>query len=287
MNKYIAIFTLLFVVFGCRKEADIKLPEQEEKLVVTCFVSPTDTVLTAVVRTSSPKYNVRNYNYSVAGLSDAEVTISSDQGSAVFSYDEVFMCYTLSPVSFPIYPGKKYSLTVKTPDGKHSSANTVVPTDTFHIRSFAVNMNYSSDSNNLDINSVAEIAAFNGRVNYVGMYYRQVNIPQDSSMQEYNPYDFRGYGIYEDDEKHPRESFVFKQEQGRYEGDAKSLFGGFYAEFWVLNCSKEFYLYNRTVQLASELNGNPFGDPVLVYTNMDNGFGCFGAYMITKRSISR
>ena len=50
----------------------------------------------------------------------------------------------------------------------------------------------------------------------------------------------------------------------------------------VLNCSKDFYLYNKSVQESDGIGGNPFTDPVQVYTNIQNGFGCFGAYNIDK-----
>jgi hypothetical protein len=286
MKKYFAILFLMTLILSCTKEAKIKLPTQEEKLVVTCFISPADTVLTAVVRSSSPKYNVRKSNSIVEGITNAEVIISSDQGTGKFNYDKTSACYTLSPTDFAIFPGKKYFLTVKTPDGKQTSANTIVPSDTLPIKQFEVKMNYNEDSTQLDMNTLGEVAAIKGRTNYVAIFFRQIYVPSDTSIySDYDPYENMGYGTFDDDEKQPHDSFVFQSRDGGYSG--QSYFTQFYSDFWVLNCSKEFYLYNRSLQLASEVNDNPFGDPVFVYSNMDKGFGCFGAYMITKRSISR
>ena len=58
---------------------------------------------------------------------------------------------------------------------------------------------------------------------------------------------------------------------------------------WVLiealNCSRDFYLYNRSLQQSAGTGGNPFADPVLIHTNIQGGFGCFGSFYRTRRIL--
>ena len=272
--------------FGaCRKEAKIKLPEQEEKLVLTCFISPDDTVITAIVRTSKPKY-VAHTGWGSDGdvISNADVRISRDGASAVMPYDDVYHCYFLPSRDFPILPNVTYSISATTPDGKFASGATTVPFDTLKIEKFDLALNFSPDSTELDITASGVAADIPGKTNYVGLYYRQFIFPSDSQQHNYDFIDY-GNGTFEDDERQERRQFRLQQQMYSMGGNMKVNYAGIFAEFWVLNCSKDFYLYNRSVQLAAYSGANPFGDPVMVYTNISNGFGCFGSYRVSKREM--
>jgi hypothetical protein len=161
-----------------------------------------------------------------------------------------------------------------------------VPADTLHILSHELLLQFTPDSLRLKVSSSAEVADLPGQTNYVSMYYRSQLFYNDTNSQT-NDFKNYGYGTFDDDEKQSHQTYVFKESGGSYEFGSSSDFGGMFSEFWALNCSKEFYLYNRSVDKASYSGGNPFGDPVLVYSNMDNGFGCFGAFRASRHSILR
>lgn len=46
----------------------------------------------------------------------------------------------------------------------------------------------------------------------------------------------------------------------------------------VRQVSESYYRYVSTLQLQSEVDGNPFAEPVQVYNNIENGFGIFAGY---------
>ena len=46
-------------------------------------------------------------------------------------------------------------------------------------------------------------------------------------------------------------------------------------EVWLMNASEDFFKYTKTMRLQSEVSGDPFAQPVQVYSNMSNGFGIF------------
>lgn len=45
-----------------------------------------------------------------------------------------------------------------------------------------------------------------------------------------------------------------------------------------LHCSEEYYLYKRTLQNYIENDGNPFSQPVQIYSNVEGGLGIFAGY---------
>ncbi len=50
--------------------------------------------------------------------------------------------------------------------------------------------------------------------------------------------------------------------------------------------SEAFYKYATTVRLHDELGNNPFGEPVRVFTNVENGFGVFAGYQSFEQHIA-
>jgi len=42
--------------------------------------------------------------------------------------------------------------------------------------------------------------------------------------------------------------------------------------------SEDYYKYNVTLAKYEQTQGDPFAQPVQVYSNIENGFGIFGGY---------
>ncbi len=55
---------------------------------------------------------------------------------------------------------------------------------------------------------------------------------------------------------------------------------GYYLE--LISLSREGYLYQKTIADYDNSRGDPFSEPVMIYSNIENGFGIFSAY---SRSI--
>ena len=54
--------------------------------------------------------------------------------------------------------------------------------------------------------------------------------------------------------------------------------GDSYIFYQVRNCTEAYYNYYNSAALYSWNDGNPFAEPVHVYTNIENGFGIFGSF---------
>ncbi len=59
-----------------------------------------------------------------------------------------------------------------------------------------------------------------------------------------------------------------------------------FLQLTLSNISNPWYEYRRTVEAHLANQGNPFSQPVIVYNNIENGFGIFGGKMSTRKKIS-
>ncbi len=283
MKKIIAMFILNFLVIAsCTKKADIDLPTADEKLVVTCFISPGDSVLTAVVRTSKLKYGVidtarRNKIYQ--DVENAYVSISDGVNSITlpFNLNEYF--YKASTSNFPIVSGKNYFLTVSTPDGKKVTANTTVPSEKLPIELFEITEK-KADSLFIEFDVNVTVADIPNQINYVGLYVQNFSSTSLTEPYLYNQNSFTSFGSFDTDEFVGKTKYVFSSQNFIYE---PMRITSAYSYVSALNCNKDFYLYNKSVQDATG-SGGPFADPVMVYSNIDGGFGCFGAFVVSTQN---
>ncbi|PWK26417.1 uncharacterized protein DUF4249 [Arcicella aurantiaca] len=51
-----------------------------------------------------------------------------------------------------------------------------------------------------------------------------------------------------------------------------------YVEIYVANTDKAYYYYNTAIDKIRKANGNPFAEPVLTYSNIENGLGVMAGY---------
>lgn len=278
MKNIFYTLSLLLLIVSCRKKATIKLPVSEKKLVVTCFLEAGDSLATAIVRTSSPKFagnNGFNQQYDDV-VSNATVKISDGQNTLELQYDVKSQSYKASTLSFPITSGKTYYLNVNTPDGKNVSASTTVPTGKLEYESFKIQIQ-KNDSNSLEYVSSISVTDQPEITNYLNINYQNITSsissdPKDAEQNYVYPLRF-----FDTDEKISKTQYNYNtQTVGLYLPDPIRYAAAYIA---ILNCSKEFYLYNKSAEQAYFNNGNPFSDPVLVYSNINNGFGCFGSFV--------
>ena len=70
--------------------------------------------------------------------------------------------------------------------------------------------------------------------------------------------------------------FTFGPSHTVYNGNIGDNYESVY--FILRNVSREYYLYKRSFALHEWVQGNPFAEPVPVFTNIENGFGIFAGF---------
>jgi hypothetical protein len=270
-NKFSILLILVLSITGCETYVDVDIPQQESKLVVVCFISPQEPITKISVSASSPLFKETSVNI-YDQITDAEVEISDGQITYTVPYDEI-QGYHFDNTSFPINAGVSYTLTVSAPGFKPVRATTKVPSATAFLENAEVSFVYvagtNSDANqNLNFNlswldqeiedNYYGLEFYFYGLDYESHYFSSLATDKDKNLQQIN------------------KSF-----------SGPSTFGGVTEtpsfRVYLLNASESYYLFKNS--LMNQNNGDPFSEPTLIYTNIENGFGCFGAYNGSSRII--
>jgi hypothetical protein len=260
------IVALAACFYSCEKEAtNIKLPSAIPKLVVGCYISPQDSIVTLTLTRSKPVFGSTSPS-GYKPVTDASVIISNSTQSVTLSYNDLTEKYEVSSALFPIEGGATYELNVLTPQGESVSSSCKVP---------ASNIN-SASIELTDVENSTKVITVKWQDNPAETNYYVVHgeietlekIGEDTLIGNMNT---DNYNTVNDSKsignelsmrlmaKQPTEKVVFT----RYNA-------------YLLNVDVNYYLLNKAV--ADYREGDPFSEPLPLYTNIKNGLGVFAAY---------
>lgn len=268
MNYYIKLIALSLIIglTACEKDADVKLPKVESKLVVSSFISPMDSIIKVNVTLSQPLYNNSNStNYST--IANATVQINDGTNFQTLTYNATDNYYFVSTVVFPLSIGTTYNLTVTTPDGKNVNASTSIPNSNQTLSYSAEPIADPNNSNRYFFNTEWNDASGSEdyyRIVYYDKYYYDGSL--DTSY--YNAY---SNNISDKDKDGTRIVETFEI----YTSTDNTMNAS--GELQLIKASKEYYLYHSTL-LNAAFSGGPFSEPVQMYTNINGGYGVFAGY---------
>jgi len=260
MKKYSLLLILsLFLFASCEKEANIKILKVEPKLVINSFINENST-FSVSVELSKAIYNNVSYNLPTY-VENAQVTISDGTTTHNLIHSSYGMYYNSVPFQYAS-SGKTYHLTVSTPDGKSVTASTTVPKP--------VNQGQILYS----ITPTNNVNEYNLKISFQDSYY--TGDYYILKIENENDDEFESSilisDIEVDNDQWITKNFKVKHEPNEY------LFCIIY------HISKEYYEFNKKLETIPEA-GNPFAEPVQMYTNINGGFGIFGGSSYTDITI--
>ena len=272
MNRLFFILSC-FLFLSCTKEAKVKLPETKSLPVMYSYICPTDTIIRLKLMASSPLFSSNQIDV-LAAVSDGDVKISSAQGTAQLIFNQNTGYYELKTSSYPIVPGQVYKMTVTTINGAVATAETQVPFTTVPINTVTIETipeNYQTsdrikafftdEANNLNYYRIAASHCF--------VYTSQTDtIINDTQINE----------LYSDLNHNGENSSL----AGKFYQlvDSTTYYSTEYYDVFLYNCSQSYYNFYKSLKNYSGV-GISFpspAEPTLMYTNVNGGFGCFGAY---------
>lgn len=281
MKTYTSIITIAlaaFLLVSCERDANIDLPEVDAKLVVTCFISPQDTLLTAHVERSQPVFQPAS-STAYATVTDATITISNGTTSAQFVYDGALDLYTLNPSAFPIASGITYSLTVTTPKGESVSSSTTVPapagTDyaatVTSITGTAPDLVYSIK------HTWTDLAGQNDFYRIIPVHVMlNSQLPGDTLFVRFR----RRQNHLETDKNNDGGQVELNEDEYNEQFQSSDSLIAF--ESYLVHASREYYLYHQSLE-NNDGGADPFSEPTLMYTNITGGYGVFAGFTSVKR----
>lgn len=308
--KYIPFFLIIFII-ACEQVVDIDIPEHDSQLVLSSFYKSGDTKVTAFLTKSlsilsgeSPDdvwdATVKLYENDVL-IGDFEVGFDTTYyvsflgvdslGNPTFGEEEInriTRSYLLE-LSAPLGSGNTYKMTAEAPGYEAVSATQqlALPPDILSVSydpmSRAGLDGYVMDAINVELQDVPD----------EDNYYEFNVLIKDKDPNNYWSGAWR---------KRWTESFTPGVEDGNRGSLIKDdLFeGGSYniellvwpedtsyvdLKVEVNSISRDKYLFSKSMQAYYNADGNPFAEPVIVHTNVENGQGVFSMENSTEMII--
>lgn len=270
MKKLLYILPLfLFAFTSCEQDANVDVPEVEPQLVVSCFITPQDTILRAKVSMTRPVFSTVHQN---GPITDATVTLYGNSSSVVLVYNVMNDAYEALTRTFPIYAGNEYHITVSVPSGLSADAYTTVPS--------APPLNFSSTLEDTTLNNDPWMT--NGRA--------RLRCEFDDPAGQTDLYRMVSYAVtyqpWTNDTTTYRAAYeLFSDQNADGQRIARSFVWDYYNhsgsdstfafDIYLLHCNYDYYSFHRSLDNYS--GDNPFAEPTLIYSNVHNGRGIFAA----------
>lgn len=299
MMKKIFLYSVLtisqFFLLSCEsliKEIDPSfLPETDSKLVVACFISPQDTVLAAKV--TETKLLIGTTGDIRDDITNATVSLSDGSKTIQLIYDAKLGYYRALPTALPISIGKTYTISVSTPDGRKVNASATVPNpvaikevkiDSTKVNDFQQGNSVTNTEYDIKViwqDKAGEPNYYRAISEYVFLYRivdsinkKVINVPVSAIV------DLRTIDDKDSDGQllSLNRAYLPTNIGGNIQGqDANSKTKLDKIKVGLFQTDIHYYNYHTSLRRQRE-NNNPFAEPVLLYTNINGGFGCFGAY---------
>lgn len=269
----LAFWAGIFMLNSCTTETEIIIPEAPPKLVISSFISPEKPLTEVSVSKSAALLSPEN-DGEIKVVPDADVWLSDGTDSVKLTFDGNSLYWTNS---FPILPGKTYTLRATAPGGFAAKASCRVPTK--------INQSLTARIDSSEVNP-------NNPDNYYRLETRWQDLPGEGDYYRVHAVEatgFPGSPVITSRQALPflEESQVrdldadgrswqlstdalldFKQE--RADGTLK-----FY-DVYLFTTDRAYYEFHKSLY-QYQLN-NSFTDPIKLYSNVSGGLGIFGAY---------
>jgi hypothetical protein len=290
---------------SCERPIDFHIPDDELFVVMNSVVN-TDSLVKVNLSRSKNVLDTTSIPY----VSNAQVSLYEDN---VFIETLTYQSEGFySSFSTKVKPGKEYKIVASIENEPELRAVCAIP-EPVRITSLDTLMITGQGSMYSYINSMACIITIDdpsGIQNYYGLkvyrklinYYdptdsvdliESVEFSSDDRIFEFyrfggylNPFildpnadDFTGTAAFFSDNLLDGKKFSVRINIDNY-----GIFDGTYY-FCVSSLSQSYYLYMQSLAQYNQADGNPFSEPVQVYSNISNGLGIFGGYSSFSDSL--
>ncbi|MEJ8802230.1 DUF4249 domain-containing protein [Pontibacter sp. H249] len=288
----IIILAALAMLTGCEQDAEnVKPFKVESKLVVHAFISPQDTVVKVHVQKSQPAIGKQMRDEQLQ-ISNANVTITDGSSTVTLTYDANHNAYFTEPDEWPIMAGKTYKLSVTAPGGFSATGSCTVPFAS-GIKIQDVNTTFTTESDYYG----NEMHKYKLRYNWtdvpdVDNYYRTLATRlywykdyNGERLEGVNPLymDHGKPGLYKDDKA--KGGVIVSDDFHFYESTQAGIEKPYRVHLLLVVADKHYYMHQDAVHKQSQSNGNPFAEPVVMYSNIEGGLGVFAGYNQVERIV--
>ncbi len=290
MKIKIYITLTLCFIFACEKEVSINIDEAD-LIVVNSFFSP-DSILKVNISKTLPVLDEKNSNF----VENAEIKLYENENFiGNLKYDNKGNYY----IDYKVRQNKKYKIEVQSPVDYKCVASDIIPQspkilniDTLSEKDYELicKLQFKDNPNTTDyyMLEVRTIAGYyiientNGNIDTI--YYEQsIDFNYTDKIIEHKiGTNSLTYGAIFSDELINGKQKEFSIRINKY-SIAKIKNNA--VKFYLKNISKDFYLYAKSYAKLLDNNQDILEEPIKVYSNVQGGYGIFGAYNQSVDSI--
>lgn len=271
--KTSSILAFLILLFSCETIVDIPIPFEKPQVTVNGVLKanyPPEIELTY-------SKHILDNNYDYAPISNAQVTLESESGSIELEFDGEKEVYQ-NP-DYLIQAGTGYRVIVSVPDYDPIEASDEVPA-TVRIKDFTLHGEVpQKDNSESSDQSVSIFFDDPAGENFYEIYAYYSNSYENESEERRNPvYLTAKNPVYENNYAAWDSILLNDKLFDGGEASIELLISSYYFDepdiYIVLNSvSKSYYQYATTFGLQDWNEGDPFAQPVQVFSNVKNGIG--------------
>ncbi|GAB3987593.1 hypothetical protein GCM10028807_08240 [Spirosoma daeguense] len=300
-NQSIINLLLLFLIsvsISCsslRNEVSPSLLGVEpSKLVVTCFLSPQDTILAVkVTRSSTVVGDSISLLQTGNNVTDAIVTLTDGSQSVTLKYNNILAGDTVKSRPYysnyirllPIIVGHTYTLSVVTSNGQRATSTCTIPTPVSlkDVTLDSLNRRYFVRARWQDPAGETNYYQVSGVFRYVASNCKNCSIESTNNLT----FDDDNRGLFSDAGV---DGSLMISGRAYLTSTSTSNFYGQYnrarAVVNLLRVDPNYYRFQEAIIRQRRSRNNPFAEPVLIPSNIDGGLGCFAGYSTTSLSIN-
>lgn len=274
--NYIQLLSLGLLLVSCEEEIEnAKTPNFVEKLVVTSYISPQDTVIQVYISKNRPVYGKIT---DPVPISEADVVLS-DNNNQIQLLNSGPNIFSISSKAFLLKDNKNYKLSVKTPDGLFVEAECTMPA--FRDLKLIADSTRVIEKTDWGTYSYLKYSIkftdFPGERNYYRVivslvyYSKQYVGTQPMTVDK---------EFLTDNGKDGKDLVTTTTDNGYIDNYMDSVF----LKVSILNTSYEYYKFHQTLS-SYDGSDDPFTEIVQVYSNITGGLGIFGAFTSNELMI--
>jgi hypothetical protein len=282
--KYLLLSTIALLSACERDVTSLKLPEFRQKLAVTSFISPSDTISYFYISSNRKIFGELNTEDSVG-----ELTGTISDGTHETALETIGCGLRINRSKMAVEYGKTYSIEITNGNGLSAAASCTVPRERdFTIKADTFSMLLQSHTPEpytfRSLEFSLAISDFAGEENYYrisgrsvgyftdansGIVYKVINVPwfdkeffSDEGMDGREIIRLTHFGCTTD----------------HYALDSSFL------EITLFNTDRAYYLYHKSLDNYND-GENPFSEVTPVYSNITDGLGIFASYTVDSLSF--
>lgn len=287
-SKIISVLGLFLFFISCEKEIPLDAEQKEPRIVVNCIFGDGDTIYVHVSESRDVLYEGELPN-----LTNADVKLEDQNGNVLGNFSHqgngIYKLNGYVPVA-----GQTYKLVVTNSGFDAISATTQTPSV---ISVSAIDTLRKGN----EMNYAIKFSDDPSMVNYYAVAIEQITIVDDGfgGYYTYSDYYFETSEIFTQngntDVDGVKYGSIFLFSDATFSGGECVFDAATYIHeesidstivvVRLLSLSEDYFKYKLSLEKYQETEGDPFAQPVQVYSNVENGFGIFGGHSAYRDSL--